>query len=240
MAIDAGLLDRAEQGSLNRPVLRIYSWDRPSLSAGANQRLTPGLLARCDSLGIPVVRRPTGGSAVLHAGDLTYSVVARHGGAGVLEAYRRVAACLTEGFRLLGVETAIGRRVRPAAALHLESDASCFSATVGADLESSGRKICGSAQVRRREWFLQHGSIPIPDPGPLLEELLGQQDRSSFTCMDRLRPGTTFEELAGALIAGFERRWGPALCPSGDPFGDSGGRQAAGSDDCLLNPLVTL
>lgn len=241
MAIDAALLARAISGRLSGPVLRIYSWDRPSLSTGAHQRLTSDLLARCNAVGVPLVRRPTGGSAVLHDGDLTYSVVCRHGGAGVLEAYRRVAACLLDGLRRLGIEAEIGTRRRPAGPLRLERDSSCFATALGADLEAGGLKVCGSAQVRRRDWFLQHGSIPISDPSALLTALLGAHAGSGFAWVNRLRPGTSFADLAGALVAGFEDHWGSAEAVSLDSaLGYPEGQEVPGPQACLPNPLVTL
>lgn len=234
MATDAALLGRAVSGGLEGPLLRIYSWDRPSLSTGLHQRVSPALHDRCAALGVPVVRRPTGGTAVLHHGDLTYSVVARHGGAGVLDTYRRVAACLIRGLRAIGVEAQVGTRRRQAPPLRLEADSSCFAGTLGADLEAGGRKICGSAQVRQRDWFLQHGSIPIADPSALLGRILGPPGEQTFTWIDALRPATSFEELAGALVDGFEAGWGRAVPVTVEEV------LTGPSTQCLPNPLVTL
>jgi lipoate-protein ligase A len=210
MAVDAALLAWAVRTDPERPVLRLYRWARPALSIGVHQRISDELVARCAERGVDLVRRPTGGTAVLHGDDLTYSVVAPSGGRGVLQAYNWVAEGLIAGLALLGIPAEAGSRGtgpdRPARAL--DSRSACFATTLGADLKVGGAKICGSAQVRRSGWFLQHGSIPMGDGRPLTSELLRHPGRNHSTCIELLRPGTTTGELAGALTEGFERRWG--------------------------------
>ncbi|HEX2052967.1 MAG TPA: lipoate--protein ligase family protein [Actinomycetota bacterium] len=241
MRIDTVLLERASAGARSRPLLRLYSWDRPSLSVGAHQRLSEELAARCASSGVPMVRRPSGGTAVLHAGDLTYAVVAPTLGMGVLEAYRSVAAGLLEGLRLLGIEACVGSR-RGRSAPALDERSLCFATTAGADLSVAGAKICGSAQVRRRDWFLQHGSIPLSDPRPLARSLLRFAGSDTSTCVDRIRPGTSWEQLAGSLASGFQNLWGAAAVVSlQEMLGRAGeGGNPSGSGGCLPKPLVTL
>lgn len=209
MAVDAALLAWAVRTHPQRPVLRLYSWARPTLSLGVHQRVSDELVTRCAEHNVDVVRRPTGGTAVLHGGDLTYSVVAPTAGRGVLEAYSWVAEGLIAGLELLGIPAEAGSRgTGPAGAPALDSRSACFATTVGADLKVRGSKICGSAQVRRSGWFLQHGSIPVADGRPLTADLLRHPGRNDSTCIDLIRPGTTTGELAGALIDGFESRWG--------------------------------
>ncbi|HKN50800.1 MAG TPA: hypothetical protein VJ010_11305, partial [Actinomycetota bacterium] len=84
----------------------------------------------------------------------------------------------------------------------------CFAVATGADLEVEGRKICGSAQVRRRGWFLQHGSLPIVDIRAKTASLLGDSVDRGSTWVQRSRPGTTWNEAASALIGGFAAAWG--------------------------------
>jgi lipoate-protein ligase A len=209
MAVDAALLAWAVRTHPERPVLRLYRWARPALSLGVHQRVSDELVARCAERGVDVVRRPTGGTAVLHGDDLTYSVVAPSGGRGVLDAYSWVAEGLIAGLALLGITAETGgpgnRLVGPPA---LDARSACFATTVGADLKVGGSKICGSAQVRRSGWFLQHGSIPLGDNRPMTADLLRHPGRNGSTCIDLLRPGTTTDDLAGALVKGFESRWG--------------------------------
>jgi lipoate-protein ligase A len=209
MAVDEALLAWAIRTRAERPILRLYRWARPALSLGAHQRVSDELMARCADRSVEVVRRPTGGTAVLHGDDLTYSVVAPSGGRGVLEAYSWVAEGLIAGFAALGIGAEVGDGgSRPDGSTPLGARSACFAATVGADLKVGNSKICGSAQVRRSGWFLQHGSIPIGDGRTLTRDLLRHPGRNDSTCIELLRPGVSGEVLAGALIRGFESRWG--------------------------------
>ncbi|MEX0789196.1 MAG: hypothetical protein WD178_00305 [Actinomycetota bacterium] len=214
MRFDEAVLDEAVRVQRRRPVLRLYRWSGPALSIGAHQRLSGELIARCADRGVEVVRRPTGGTAVLHGDDLTYSVVAPAGRRSVLEAYSWVAEGLIAGLARLGIAAQVGGRgpgfppKGPAEALG--AHAACFAATVGADLKVGEAKICGSAQVRRSGFLLQHGSIPLADVRPLTRDLLRHPGPNNSTCLERLRPGIKWEEVAGCLRAGFEGTWGPA------------------------------
>lgn len=208
MRIDAALLDHAISGSEHLRILRVYGWDGPALSLGVHQRLSDEILHRCAELGVEVVRRPTGGSAVLHGTDVTYAVVAPHGRMGVMEAYRWVAGGLIDGLSRLGVEARVGGHRSTRIAEPLSARSACFAATLGADLEVGGAKICGSAQVRRKGWFLQHGSIPLTENRSLTRRILRHSGPNNSTCMEELRPGISWDELAGCLVEGFRSRWG--------------------------------
>lgn len=228
MAIDAALLDGAIARQSPLPLLRLYTWEYPALSVGAHQRLSAELLARATRSGIEVVRRPSGGTAVLHGEDITYAVVAPYGRMGVLEAYRWVAGCLIAGLARLGIDARIGEGRRGTGMIDggLGSDSACFAATVGADLQVGEMKICGSAQVRRQGWFLQHGSIPLADGREKTRSILRHPAINRSTCVDALRPGTSVAEISSCLIEGFESRWGL--------------HREVELGQCLPNPLVIL
>lgn len=234
MAVDAALLAWAVRTHPQRPVLRLYSWARPALSLGVHQRVSDELVARCTGRGVEVVRRPTGGTAVLHGDDLTYSVAAPSGGRGVLEAYSWVAEGLIAGLALLGIPAELGGRGNgPDGAPALDARSACFATTVGADLKVGGSKICGSAQVRRSGWFLQHGSIPMGDNRPMTADLLRHPGRNLSTCIDLLRPGTTTDQLAAVLIKGFESRWGSLRTVELEKFSPEDG-EAKPSSELIL------
>jgi lipoate-protein ligase A len=201
--MDEAILDFAIEHDYPEPIVRIYGWARPTLSIGHHQSLSDSARRRCDALGVEVVRRPTGGAAVLHGSDVTYSVSARSQGRSVLDAYRWVAEGLVAGLVQLGLSAAVaehdaGRTSSPA----------CFASTRGADLEIAGSKICGSAQLRRRGWFLQHGSIPLQDPWPLTRALLGDEPAARPAGLESIRPGPQFGEVAACLVLGFTSLWG--------------------------------
>ena len=177
MAIDTWLLDRAaQQGpescSLNAPVLRFYSWASPTLSLGFHQRrLEPHWLELARRGSLQLVRRPSGGRAVLHSpNDLTYALVWPQAPGRRRKAYRLACGWLQEGFAALGHPLDFGSN--PADPLH----PSCFASSTAADLvHPDGSKRIGSAQLWRRGTLLQHGSILLaPDQG-LWRQLLGDE-----------------------------------------------------------------
>lgn len=173
------------------------------MSVGRHQRVDPTVSVACERAGVELVRRPTGGTAVLHDGDVTYSVVAPSRSMSVLESYRWVAGSLVAAFERLNLTAYVSEHAAPAT-----RSAACFASSTGADLSVGGAKVCGSAQVRRRGWFLQHGSIPITDRRRLSRQLLGFAGADASTCLDRLRPGISGDQLSEALLQGFAEVWG--------------------------------
>ena len=157
MAIDQALLDAVEaRGGLG--YLRLYRWHPPCLSFGRNEPA----LARYDRseierLGLDVVRRPTGGRAVWHDAELTYAVAAPVAAFGCLQdSYHAMHERLARALRAMGIEAILAS---PATRPGPLSDGACFAQPVGGEVLVGGRKVIGSAQVRQRGAFLQHGSI---------------------------------------------------------------------------------
>lgn len=163
MAEDIALLE----GDGPLPVLRLYSWDRPTLSLGYRQDADAVVdFAEAGRLGVPVVRRPTGGGSVLHEGilEVTYSVVAEEGDlpSSVVEAYRVIAQPLAQAVGSLGLRADFAESIPDRGAW---SDV-CFETATRFELLVEGRKAVGSAQCRRAGRVLQHGAIPLRfDPG---------------------------------------------------------------------------
>jgi lipoate-protein ligase A len=219
MGIDRRLLEALDRSSEPRTVVRFYRWVRPTLSLGRNQRPdTAADLDFCKARGIDVVRRPTGGQAVLHDDELTYAVVSNEPGSfeggSVYGTYRRVSEALAEGYRRLGVPVVLapggGRSASPGDTHPCFATSSRFELTVG------GRKIVGSAQRRLRRAFLQHGSMPIrvdrrllagatrfPDASALDSQIVGLSE-----CLPEV-PGP--EALSRAVVLGFEATFGVRL-----------------------------
>jgi lipoate-protein ligase A len=174
MAIDEWLLDRAvaatsaADAAAPDPVLRFYTWSGPTLSLGFHQRrLQPAWLALARSGELRLVRRPSGGRAVLHAAELTYALVWPQAPARRREAYHAACAWLQQGFADLGLPLLFG--AEPADPLH----PSCFAASTAADLiHREGGKRIGSAQLWRRGVLLQHGSILLRPEAALWRRVL--------------------------------------------------------------------
>jgi len=180
MALDTWLFEQHYQG-LSPPVLRFYTWSLPAISLGYHQRHWPSTWKQLSWQGVPVelVRRPTGGRAVLHQGDLTYAVVASGLPGNRLQAYQTICEFLIHGWRSLGVELHYGQAKR-----NYIQNSNCFATATGADLLlADGSKLIGSAQLWRGSTVLQHGSMQLnPDPklwmqvfGCSPEGTLGQQ-----------------------------------------------------------------
>lgn len=194
-------LDRALDP--DRPALRLYGWAPAGLTIGYFQRADQFSPAWLEQRELVLVRRETGGAAILHRDDLTFSIVTRPDhplARGEVEAsYARIHSAVARGLRLLGVEAGarLDAPVRSDSGRH--GDPVCFHKATSFDLVAAGRKLVGSAQRRTRERFLQHGSIPIRAnplaPGSAcLEQLLGRQP--------------AFDEVALSIRTGFAEELG--------------------------------
>jgi lipoyl(octanoyl) transferase len=222
MALDeALLLGRLRHGS--PPTLRFFAWSPPTVSLGYGQRLDgridEGALV---AMRLGLVRRATGGSAILHEGpdlEITYSVSAGAGdfeGANdLLETYRWIGAGLLCGLRALGapVEMVSVQPSDPAA-----MPAFCFARTGSFELEVDGRKLVGSAQRRQGTAFLQHGAIMLgAEPARLRRVFPGEGDplAGMTTLETALGRRPSFDETAAALAEGFRSAHGLVLEPRG-------------------------
>jgi lipoate-protein ligase A len=180
MAKDAYLFTRIARW--NRPILRLYEWDAPTLSLGRNQRIDGAVDAgACAREGVSLVRRMTGGWAVLHGADLTYSVTAPVTADGrgpfgdsILSTYRAIAEVFLRLFRELGYAP----EMQPYSGRERAGLASpiCFQTPSACELLIGGKKLVGSAQRRRPDAFLQHGSIPAAPQQELLARLFVEGD----------------------------------------------------------------
>ena len=155
MAVDAELLESLEQNREVRTVLRFYSWIRPTISLGRNQRREKALdLEFCQSAGLDVVQRPTGGRAVLHDDEITYSVVSNEetpfDGGSIYDTYRRISEALSIGYHRLGVETVLAPDTRRLGVSKGGAEYPCFVSPSRYELMKDGRKVVGSAQRRLR------------------------------------------------------------------------------------------
>ncbi|MDT8441827.1 MAG: biotin/lipoate A/B protein ligase family protein [Desulfuromonadales bacterium] len=217
MALDEALLEAVASGA-SGPLLRLYGWQPATLTLGYAQSARHDIdLTACRASGIDVVRRTTGGRAVLHADELTYALVARTDdppfAGSVLHCYRVIAEVLQVALRQAGIDAELvpGRRegegARPAHAV-------CFTAPAQYELLAAGRKIVGSAQKRRGQAFLQHGSIPLTLDVDLLARLLrvAPDDQLSLRKVGWLAGLTaetvTVARLEELLVDAFQTRLG--------------------------------
>ena len=220
MAVDEAMLRAVEAGAAP-PTLRLYRWDPPAVSIGYFQEWERSVNEEaCRQAGIDIVRRPTGGRAVFHYDEVTYSVVLPPGhpmgGRTVMEGYRRISEALLAGLRRLGIEAELARPPGVPQGRGREALAgACFDAASRYELEWRGRKIAGSAQVRRASGaMLQHGSIPLRFDPEFTARLLAPGGRGErfLALILRERAGSlsdaagravTFDEACRAIVEGF-------------------------------------
>ncbi|MCW6051089.1 lipoate--protein ligase family protein [Lyngbya sp. CCAP 1446/10] len=172
MAIDQWLLQQHLAGK-NPPTLRFYTWAPAAISLGYHQQRWPEFWQHLSWEGTPVelVRRPSGGRAVLHQGDLTYAVVASGFGSSRMKAYQTICEFLIEGWRAMGVDLHYGEAGR--GYIH---NPNCFGTATGADLVTpDGGKLIGSAQLRRGDAILQHGSMRLRSDIGLFSQVFGEE-----------------------------------------------------------------
>ena len=202
MAVDEAIF-RERIRTKAPPTLRFYGWRTPTVSIGHNQDARREIdIVACRGLGIAIVRRPTGGKAVLHERELTYAVIAGDDvppfPPDILETYRIISDCIGKGLAVCGIRTEIERNGRREAAESLGT--SCFAFPSRYELLVAGRKICGAAQVRSHGVFLQHGALLMAfDPARTCAVMLPHRDREKQ--IDRLRNSvTSVGEQAGPEI----------------------------------------
>jgi lipoate-protein ligase A len=165
MALDMALMDRARR--TGESVLRVYAWSSPVLSLGRNQRARDAYdMAAIERHGLGVVRRPTGGRALLHHREVTYSVTAPVQPERSLgETYHQVNTLVLEALETMGVHASIAQPLSPALA---PSAVPCFAEPAAGEIVVDGKKLVGSAQWRDDGALLQHGSIIVCDDQPLI------------------------------------------------------------------------
>lgn len=211
MAVDQALLEDADRSG--RAWLRLYRWDPPCLSFGRHEpALTRYDRAAIERRGIAVVRRPTGGRAVWHDGEVTYAVAAPVAAFGTLAlGYRIIHERLAHALRTLGVPAGVAPATRPAAI----GAGACFAATVGGEVVAGTQKVVGSAQLREGDAFLQHGSILLEGSQDLVRSVSrGPAPRGGEGTLRTLTGRSVpFLEVADAILAA----WTPPPAPAPAP-----------------------
>lgn len=194
MQTDSDLLEFAIKEQIKEPIFRLYAWVPACVSLGRNQNdsfLDANFLK---SKNIDVVRRLTGGRALLHDKEVTYCYICPisylKNGESVITSYKEISQVLIDAFSTIGINLGFGDK-KP----HTKFDY-CMSVSTGADLCYQGKKLIGSAQFRKEGYILQHGSILFDYDKNLLEEIFGEKvDEISLTCLKEINPDLTYESV---------------------------------------------
>ncbi len=221
MEFDLRLVDRCND---EQAFFRLYYWKPYAISLGAHQDENEIDSAKARSEGIDVVKRPTGGRAILHAEELTYSVAyPLSAGLKPKELYEKISRALIRGLKLfdekLDEATLEGSQPNFGALLKTESGALCFASTARNEVKFKGKKLIGSAQRKIAGKILQHGSILIGAYHRRLPHFLATDDETKLALSRELAERTTeietilgrkisYADFEEAIIAGWEEEWG--------------------------------
>lgn len=225
MALDEAIATEVRQG--NAPAtLRFYGWEIPAVSLGCFQKAAGVNLGFCRDRNIPVVRRPTGGRAILHSDELTYSFCAPNLGlfsGGLLDTYRKLSSALKAALESLGIEVTV--KTERETVKNLTRSPLCFKSTSYGEVSLDGRKLIGSAQKRWKDGFLQQGSLPYTIDEERTRQIFNLETFSSVSdgmiglkgAAPDLDPGLLKEIIA----VSFEKTFGISLRSSGPSRGES-------------------
>jgi lipoate-protein ligase A len=207
MDLDEWLLEQHRQGEQSS-ILRFYQWEPVAISLGYHQRQFPEFwqTLKWQGQSVELVRRSTGGRAVLHQGDLTYAVITSGLEGNRREIYQQISAFLIEGWRSLGIPLTYGKVGR--GYIH---NPNCFGSATAADLVTeTGYKLVGSAQLYRGNAVLQHGSIRLATDPVLFQQVF--EVETGVCNLSHLPQGDAlFETVMTALTEAAQRCFGQSL-----------------------------
>jgi lipoate-protein ligase A len=222
MAVDESILEHIHREE-SEPTLRLYAWEPPCLSLGYAQPFRDVDVERLKSRGWDVVRRITGGRAILHTDELTYSVTGSTDepvlAGGVLESYNRLSKALLHAVRALSLPVEV-KEYENAGHASSVTNPVCFEVPSTYEITVNGKKLIGSAQARKKEGVLQHGSLPLTgDLTRICDALVFENESARQTAKERLLArattveavigaGSDWERAAQAFVGGFEAELG--------------------------------
>ena len=199
MQMDSDLLEYAIENKLEEPIFRLYGWKPACVSLGRNQNdefLDKEYLKKC---GIDVVRRLTGGRALLHDNEITYSYICpvsylEHG-EHVVSSYKEICQIFIKKFKTIGIDIDFGTQKQVKTGFDY-----CMLVSTGADLCFKGKKLIGSAQCRKHGYILQHGSVLYDYDKELLEKIFQEEvSTDEITCIREINPSITKEDIVELL-----------------------------------------
>lgn len=203
MQIDNDLLEFAIKNKLKEPIFRLYGWAPACVSLGRNQQddfLDKSFLKTNN---IDIVKRLTGGRALLHDKEITYSYIcpisSLKNGESIVGSYKEISQFLINGFKMLDINLEFPENKRPNTKFDY-----CMSISTGADLCFEGKKLIGSAQFRKEGYILQHGSILFDYDKNLIAKLFNEQiNEASLTSLNLINPNINYENIIAVLNTAF-------------------------------------
>lgn len=222
MALDEAIATVVKKGN-SPPTLRLYEWDIPSVSIGYFQRMRDINIDYCRERGIPIVRRPTGGRAILHDHEITYSfsVKTEDGlfSKGLLDSYKKISRAFGLALSKIGLspELKLIRETRLSSDTLHQRNPLCFQSTSYGEIIINNRKVIGSAQKRWSDGLLQQGSIPFVIDKDEIAKVFGLQSPEigdKIIGLKEILLHLSLDDLRNAIRVSFEETFGIRLIPS--------------------------
>ena len=204
MDFDENLLTKCENEDIDL-ALRFYAWDKPSVSLGRNQKILGIDENYCKKNNIPIVRRITGGRALLHDKELTYCVVCNKkilkDGTNVIADYKEISGILLKALNKVGIKAEYGEKTKSNIGAGY-----CMNLSTICDINVNGKKFIGSAQFRKDTHILQHGAIPYSFNKKLLQNIfMGKVDFDNITALNDFRLDFDANEFMNITKVTFEK-----------------------------------
>ena len=204
MRIDSELLEEAISNEYKEPIIRFYGWEPACVSFGRNQKEENIDIEFCSKHNIETVRRVTGGRGLLHDDEVTYSFVCPcnylEGGESIIKSYKEISSAIMLGFKSIGIELELGGKKKVNTSFDY-----CMSLSTGADLTYNDKKLIGSAQFRKQNYLLQHGSILFSYNKYVVDSIFKEDtDVSTITCINEINKNLTRKDIVEAMKLGFK------------------------------------
>lgn len=205
MEIDLELFNSSISKGKANPILRLYGWDKPTLTIGRNQQILGINIEFCKQNNIDIVKRPTGGRALLHDNEITYSYIVPFSKLkkpdNIISSYKEISDKLIESFKFLDIELYIPKNKKAKTDFDY-----CMNLSTGADICYKDKKFIGSAQYRKDNYILQHGSILFDYDFDFLSNVFNNENiEKNFTTLKEINPEICkIETISNALKKGFE------------------------------------
>lgn len=204
MEFDEKLLEQCENEDIDI-ALRFYGWDKPSVTLGRNQKISGINEEFCQNNDIPIVRRVTGGRALLHDDELTYCIVCSKkllkNGENIIEDYKEISSVIIETMQKFGIETAYGEKTKSNIGAGY-----CMNLSTICDIMYKDKKFIGSAQFRKQTHILQHGAIPYSFNNALLNDIFNKKvDFSHIISLNNIKSDFNSEDFMMQLKQNFEK-----------------------------------
>lgn len=205
MKDDQDLLNKSIEIRSKDFILRLYSWNSPTLTLGRNQKTNNINIEFCNRNNIPIIRRISGGRALLHDKELTYCFVCNSeyldNAGSIQKSYEHISQGLILGLKKLNIDTTLSLREKPS-----EKKEYCMDILSSADISYKNKKLIGSAQFRKNNYILQHGSILIDYNKELINKIFNTESQfTNIISLNEINNKISFQELMEAVVYGFKK-----------------------------------